>query len=186
MKNLLFLLLLQPFLIQAQMKILVPQLEILETKTVIYKAYKNQFWAIDKKAKKEIWRKKVFTSKQFVTHLSTTKNNNEILVIEHKDYILCYDVAKQSKIQEINLTQFEGKTIGELIQQKGLKSYNSITYKDEPPGKLRSITLLYGNASIIIYPIEKNKQPVQFKIDRKFDLESLKKETINIIEYTTF
>lgn len=91
----------------------------------------------------------------------------------------------KEKLNSIQLKNFVGKTIQTVFHNDTLKLYNDLIWVDEPPGKLRSLLLTYSNGqSIEIIPENNRNEPIQFDINRKFNLDEFKKLKIKEIKWT--
>jgi hypothetical protein len=90
----------------------------------------------------------------------------------------------KDKLNSIQLKDFVGQTVQTVFHNDTLRLFNDLIWVDEPPGKLRSFKLTYSNRQAIeIIPENKNK-PIQFDIDRKFNLDEFKELKIKEIRWT--
>ncbi len=88
------------------------------------------------------------------------------------------DTLKYDLFFKIHLKNYIGKTVGELLENEGIKHYNDYYWSDEPPGKLNSLNLIYPNKinlEIYVYPL---KFTPSFSETNNFNIELFKKEKI--------
>lgn len=86
------------------------------------------------------------------------------------------DCVKLNLLNSVNLKNYIGKTVEELLQNDTIKMYKEKWWEDEPPGKLQSLNLTFTSGLYLkIYPVRKNGQAVQFSVTNNFDFESFKK-----------
>jgi hypothetical protein len=91
---------------------------------------------------------------------------------------------KEKKLNSIQLKNFVGQTVQTVFYNDTLRLFNDLIWVDEPPGKLRSMVLTYSNSqSIEIIPENNKNKPIQFNINRKFNLDEFKKLKIKEIRW---
>jgi len=91
----------------------------------------------------------------------------------------------KNKLNSIQLKDFVGQTVQTVFYNDTLRLFNDLIWVDEPPGKLRSLLLTYSSGqSIEIIPENNKNEPIQFDINRKFNLDEFKKLKIKVIKWT--
>jgi hypothetical protein len=106
----------------------------------------------------------------------------DTIYVQGDTVILKRDTLMRNLLMLINLNNYVGRTVGELLQNDTIKMYQSRWWSTEPHGKLRSLNLTFARGLYIkIFPVETNGQPVQFSISSDFDFEAFKREIISMI-----
>lgn len=96
-----------------------------------------------------------------------------------------YRQKYKNKLNSIQLNTFVGQTVQTVFYNDTLRLYNNLIWVDEPPGKLRSILLTFTTGQTIeIIPENNKNEPIQFDIDRQFNLDEFKKLKIKEIRWT--
>ncbi len=90
----------------------------------------------------------------------------------------------KNKLNSIQLNTFVGQTVQTIFYNDTLRLYNNLIWVDKPPGKLRSLLLTFTTGQTIEIIHENNKnEPIQFDIDRNFNLDEFKKLKIKEIRW---
>lgn len=91
------------------------------------------------------------------------------------------DTIVRNKLIHLNLSQFEGKTVSELLKNDTIKLYKNHGFSDEPPFKLRSLYLKFARGLYLeIYFAELKYEP-RFSKTGLHSFEKIQKETISKI-----
>ena len=95
-----------------------------------------------------------------------------------------YQADFNRMLSKVDLTSLEDKEVYTIFYSDTLKYYEGHIWSDEPPGKLRSVTFTYANGrSLKVIPHTPDNKPVQFDINRKFDIETFKMLKIKSIRW---
>jgi hypothetical protein len=91
----------------------------------------------------------------------------------------------KNKLNSIQLQAFVGQTVQTVFYNDTLRLFHNLIWIDEPPGKLRGMLLTYATEQAIeIIPDNHKNEPIQFDINRNFNLDEFKKLTIKEIRWT--
>ena len=101
---------------------------------------------------------------------------NKLLVNESVN-----ETPEQDIFFKVNLKNYIGKSVGELLKNNAIQNYNDYYWSDEPPGKLNSLNLVYPNKiSLEIYAHQLKFTP-SFSETLNFNIELFKKEKVTKI-----
>jgi len=102
-----------------------------------------------------------------------------------KNIVAEYRQIFKNKLNSIQLNTFVGQTVQTVFCNDTLRLYNNLIWVDEPPGKLRSLLLTFTTGQTIeIIPENNKNEPIQFDINRNFNLDEFKKLKIKEIKWT--
>jgi len=100
--------------------------------------------------------------------------------------IIKTDIDLKTTLQKIDLRQFTGKTVEEMLQNKTIKLYKEIGYfVNESTGEIESVSIIFApglQISIVSKPL---KYTSNFIKTLSFDFEQFKKETITTLALDT-
>jgi hypothetical protein len=95
-----------------------------------------------------------------------------------------YKTRFAKKLEAVNISRLVGKEALYIFYEDPLRQFSSLTWTDEPPGKLQSLILNYSNGrSLEVVPVINKESPTQFDITRRFDLEKFKSMNIKEIRW---
>ena len=124
----------------------------------------------------------IWTVALALTALTAHGQTKDTIYIHGDTVILKKDTVMRNMLMQVNLNNYIGKTVSELLEKDTIKMYNHYYWSDEPPGKLYYLSLVYARGLYLkIYPVCKNGQAVQFSETSNFDFEAFKKEKIEKI-----
>jgi hypothetical protein len=102
--------------------------------------------------------------------------SKDTIYVQGDTVILKKDTLMRNLLISVNLKNYIGKPVEELLQNDTIKMYKNYWWSDESPGKLQSLNLTFARGLYIkIYPVRKNGQAVQFSMTNDFDIEAFKK-----------
>jgi hypothetical protein len=89
------------------------------------------------------------------------------------------DTEVRNLLMSVNLKNYYGKTVDELLQNDTIKMCKCYFWSHEPPGQLQALNLTFDRTLYLkIYPVRKDGQAVQFSMEMNFDFEAFKKMKI--------
>lgn len=92
------------------------------------------------------------------------------------------DTLIRNMLVNVNINNFIGKTVGQLLENDTIGKYKEYWWTNEPPGKLASLNLSYARGlSLVIYAYPLKYTP-SFSDKLEFDFELFKKEQIKKLE----
>lgn len=97
--------------------------------------------------------------------------------------ILKSDITLKSNLQKIDLQQYNGKTVYELLQNQTIKQYINYGYFiDESTGEIESVTIIFAPGLQISIKVKHLNYTKNFISTLSFDFELFKKEIITSLE----
>ena len=113
---------------------------------------------------------------------SALGQKSEIIVVQGDTVNLAKDTLVRNKLLHLNLRQFEGKTVTELLKNDTAKLYKNHWFSDEPPFKLQSLNLTFARGLYLtIYFAELKYQP-RFSKTGQHSFDKILNETISKIK----
>lgn len=127
------------------------------------------------------WTLYFFTIFLLLGHQSNGQTKDTIYV-QVDTVILKRDTLLRNLLMQVNLKNYVGKTVAELLDNDTIKLYQKYWWSTEPPGKLQSLNLTYAKGLYLtIYPVTKGGA-VQFSELMNFDFDMFKKEKIEAVK----
>ena len=107
---------------------------------------------------------------------------SEIIIVQGDTVNLAKDTIIRNKLVSLNLRQFEGKTVAELLKNDTVKLYKKHWFSDEPPLKLRSLNLTFARGLYLKIYFDELKYQPRFSEFKQYSFEKILKEKISTIE----
>lgn len=104
------------------------------------------------------------------------------IVVQDDTINLSKDTVIRNKLVRLNLHQFEGRTVKQLLQNDTVKLYKKYWWTDEPPGKLQSLNLTFARGLYLQVFVDTLKYQPRFSARMSFSLEKFLKEKVSSVE----
>jgi pSer/pThr/pTyr-binding forkhead associated (FHA) protein len=115
--------------------------------------------------------------------LNTAVGQKTAITIVQGDTInLAKDTVVRNKLINLNLLQFEGKTVAELLKNDTAKLYKRHWFSEEPPLKLRSLNLTFARGLYLTIYFAELKYQSRFSKTGQYSFNKILRETISKIE----
>lgn len=117
----------------------------------------------------------------FLTN-SAIAQKSEIIIVQGDTVNLAKDTLVRNKLLHLNLEQFEGKTVAELLKNDTIKLYKKHWFSEEPPFKLQSLNLTFARGLYLTMYFAELKYQPRFSKTGQFSFNKILNETISKIE----
>jgi len=121
------------------------------------------------------------TKEKIKQEQDTTNFPGDTIYVQGDTVVLKNDTLVRNLLLKVNLNQYIGKTVGELLVNDTIKRYKKYFFIDEPPCVLSSLNLIFARGlhlQIRAYPL---KYTPRFSKTEDFDFNLFKKEKIRTL-----
>ena len=121
------------------------------------------------------------TKEKIKQEQDTTNLPGDTIYVQGDTVVLKNDTLVRNLLLKVNLSQYIGKTVGELLENDTIKKYKRCFFMDEPPSVLSSLNLTFARGlylEIRAYPL---KYTPSFSETQDFDFNLFKKEKIRTL-----
>ena len=113
---------------------------------------------------------------------SVFAQKGKAFVVQGDTINLSKDTVIRNKLVRLNLHQFEGKAVKQLLQNDTVKLYKKYWWTDEPPGKLQSLDLTFARGLYLRVFVGKLKYQPRFSERMSFSFEKFLNEKVSSVE----